>query len=428
MLVARTEVEMDSHVQKFLIVSIDCLRYDALSRTNTSLNTPKFDDLTRDYTLAERFFVTAPATRPSHTSLFTGLYPFEHGLYGQTYLKMFEGIPNLLQLFSDAGYQVTGRSERPEVFRFLDFEQFITVMDPKVQSQHLGSLENLFDTIFSGEHDRQFCFLHFWYTHGGYGMQGIRNAPKLKELVDTGRVEEALRYYFAAVTHVQEFLLVELLKRVDLSEWAVFIVGDHGEGFCEESIAHGDLLHPNTLHVPLLCSIPGVESVPIPEGPASMIDLYPTIVNLAGIDVDYCGFGVNLISESSGRSDRWVLSELDSLYGVGFLNAGNLQTPHDRVTSRVSFDHAELSRFAEGTRQWAISDGDRLYRQSEGKNDGCLRDMGGVDLAGGDVEDLREIYKRILDGSGYKDLIAQESTTEEVEILEERLRGLGYIE
>ena len=60
-------------VRKFLLISIDCLRYDALSRTNPRLDTPKFDVLTRDYELADRFFVAAPATRPSHTSLFTGL-------------------------------------------------------------------------------------------------------------------------------------------------------------------------------------------------------------------------------------------------------------------------------------------------------------------------------------------------------------------
>ncbi|MCY3792477.1 MAG: sulfatase-like hydrolase/transferase, partial [Gemmatimonadetes bacterium] len=95
---------MPEKIDKFLIVSIDCWRYDALSRTNPRLNTPKFDLLTRDYAFAERYFVTAPATRPSHTSLFTGLYPFEHGLFGQTYLKMFAGVVNLFDLFAAAGY------------------------------------------------------------------------------------------------------------------------------------------------------------------------------------------------------------------------------------------------------------------------------------------------------------------------------------
>ena len=115
---------MDNRVEKFLLISIDCWRYDALSRTNPTLRTPKFDLVTQDFSFADRFFVTAPATRPSHTSLFTGLYPFEHGLYGQTYLKMFDQIQNLFQIFDQAGYRTLGRSQRPDVFRFLDFEDF----------------------------------------------------------------------------------------------------------------------------------------------------------------------------------------------------------------------------------------------------------------------------------------------------------------
>ena len=231
---------MSRQVDKFLLISVDCLRYDAVSRVNRRLNTPKFDVLTRKFAFGERFFVTAPATRPSHTSLFTGLYAFEHGLYGQTYLKMFAGIPNLFQLFSDAGFEIHGRSERMDVFRFLDYERFIGPMDPAAKDQHLGSLEDLLHSAFEGEDRPRFCFLHFWYTHGGYGARGIPGMPNLKALVDAGRAEEALRFYYAAATHVQEFLLVEVLKRVDLDDWAVFIFGDHGEGFCDEVMAHGD--------------------------------------------------------------------------------------------------------------------------------------------------------------------------------------------
>ena len=51
-------------INKFLLISIDCWRYDAQSRTNPFFNTPKFDLLTKDFSLAEKFFVAAPATRP----------------------------------------------------------------------------------------------------------------------------------------------------------------------------------------------------------------------------------------------------------------------------------------------------------------------------------------------------------------------------
>ena len=377
-------------VNKFLLISIDCWRFDALSRTNPLFNTPKFDLLTQDFSLAEKFFVSAPATRPSHTSYFTGLYPFEHGVYGQTYLKMFKGIPNLFQIFNDAGYHITGRSERPDVFRFLDFEPFITSVDPKADAQHLGSLEDLVQQIKQPSDVPQFCFLHFWYTHGGYGMSGIPGAPSLKSLVDHGRTDEALRFYYAAATHILEFKLVEILKQLQLSDWAVFIFGDHGEGICDEITDHGGTLNQNVLHVPLLAHIPGVTNLDLsfesPNPPISAIDLFPTITNLAGIDVDYHGYGQDLLSPSEidgvEPSGRLVLSELDSLYGVGFLSRDNLEMPHQRVTSRTTVDNVEIGKYSEGVRLWSLTDGEYLYREDEQTGEFVYRHvLSGEDLA-----------------------------------------------
>ena len=414
---------------KFLLISIDCWRFDALSRTNPLFNTPKFDLLTRDFSLAEKFFVPAPATRPSHTSYFTGLYPFEHGVYGQTYLKMFEGIPNLFQLFADAGYHITGRSERSEVFRFLDFEPFITPLAPNAAAQHLGSLEDLIQHLKQPSETPQFCFLHFWYTHGGYGMSGIPGAPSLKSLVDKGRIDEALRFYYAAVTHVLEFKLVEILKQLRLSDWAVFIFGDHGEGICEEITDHGSTLNQNVLHVPLLAHIPGVEALAFPNAPISAIDLFPTITNLAGIETDYQGYGQNLLVPSEIEDNRLVLSELDSLYGIGFLSKNNLEMPHHRVTSRTTVDNVEIARYSEGVRLWSLTDGEYLYREDEQTGEYVYRHiMQGEDVACETPDRFREVYDEILMNSNYQHLQAQTSTPEEKKILEGRLRNLGYIE
>lgn len=420
---------MRHQVDKFLLISVDCLRYDAVSRVNRRLNTPKFDLLTRDYVFADRFFVTAPATRPSHTSMFTGLYPFEHGLCGQTYLKMFAGIPNLFQLFSDAGYEIHGRSERTDVFRFLDYERYIGPMDPNATDQHLGSLEDLLQSVFEGEDRPRFCFLHFWYTHGGYGARGIPGTPNLKALIDAGRVQEALRFYYAAVTHVQEFLLVEILKRVNLDEWAVFILGDHGEGFCKEGLAHGDLLHENVIHVPLLVSLPGHDGLTLPRGPLSTIDLFPTIANLAGLSADYKGYGRDLRDNGRSCRDRWVYSELDNLYGVGFLNAGNLRADHNRVTSRVAMDGVELKRDEDGLRMWSVTDGRVFYREGLEAGDYVLRDVfSGAEMQCEDPGPYRQARNDITSGSNYKHLQAQDTTQAEADILAARLRNLGYIE
>ncbi len=410
---------------KFLLISIDCWRSDALSRTNPSLLTPKFDVLTKDYAYADRFFVTAPATRPSHTSLFTGLYPFEHGLFGQTYLKMFAGVTNLLKTFADNGFEVSGRSQRPEVFRFLDYESFIGPLDPAIDDQTLSSIEPTLKMLEGAGDVPQLRFLHFWYTHGGYGMAGLNMRPGLKELVDTGREAEALRFYHAAAVHVQEFLLVEILKRIDLSEWTVFIFGDHGEGLNKEIMSHGDLIHERVARVPLLAHIPH-QGWRLPQRTLSMIDLYPTICELAGIDVGYRGYGRSLLQE--GDEDRWVLTELDSLYGVGFLHKGNLQTEHRRVTSRLSIDGSPLPDNPHGVRQWALNDGELFFRQDETKCESVLRDvMTGAEMDCPNAQSYEEIYQQIVSGSCYTQMDEQSETTEEKQALEQRLKDLGYL-
>ena len=416
-------------VNKFLLISVDCWRFDALSRTNPLFNTPKFDLLTKDFSFAEKFFVSAPATRPSHTSYFTGLYAFEHGLYGQSYLKMFEGIPNLFQIFTDAGYHITSRSERPDVFRFLDFEPFITEIDPNAEAQHLGSLEYLIQRLKQPSDVPQFCFLHFWYAHAEYGMSGISSAPTFEYLVDNSRTDEALRIYYAAVTHVLEFKLVEILKQLQLSEWAVFIFGDHGEGISDEIINHGATLHQNVLHVPLLAHIPSVTNLEFPDPPISAIDLFPTITNLAGIDVDYHGYGQDLLSPSKINDDRLVLSELDTRFGIRFLNKNNLEMPHHRVTSRTTVDNTEINKFSEGVQLWSLTDGASLYREDAQTGEFVYRDvLSGEDLTCEDPDRFRDAYDEILMNSNYQHLQTQESTAEETEILEDRLRDLGYVE
>jgi hypothetical protein len=417
-------------VSKFLLISIDCLRWDALARTNPVLMTPKFDVLTRDYRLAERFFVTAPATRPSHTSLFTGLYPFEHGLAGQTYLRMFDGVTNLFDLLQQQGFAVSGRSERPDVFRFLDYEPHIGPMDPGAANQSLGSLEPVLDS-FDGQDGPQLHFLHFWYAHGGYGTAGIpRLSGQLKEWVDAGRAEEALPFYWAAAVQLQEFRIAEILKKIDLSEWAVFLFGDHGEGFTPEVMAHGDCLHENVVRVPLLAHLPRA-GWQLPAGPLSMIDLFPTICELAGVDAGYRGYGRSLLDAGNPdgtQDERLVLSELDSLYGVGFLHPGNLDVEHRRVTSRTAIDGRPLDANPDGVRQWSLSDGERLYRRDETCDTEVLREVAtGRDLSCDDGDTWRRRYEEIVEGSNYGHLRAGEETAADREALQRRLKDLGYL-
>ena len=135
------------------------------------------------------------------------------------------------------------------------------------------------------------------------------------------------------------------------------------------------------------------------------------------------------LSPSEIDENRLVLSELDSLYGIGFLSKNNLEMPHHRVTSRTSVDNVEINKYAEGVRLWSLTDGEYLYREDEQTGEFVYRQvLSGEDLTCEDPDRFRDVYDEILMNSNYQHLQAQESTAEETEILEGRLRDLGYVE
>jgi arylsulfatase A-like enzyme len=64
-----------------LLVTIDTLRADHVGAYGyAAAETPALDRLAREGVLVEEAVVQIPQTRPSHASIFTGRFPFEHGL------------------------------------------------------------------------------------------------------------------------------------------------------------------------------------------------------------------------------------------------------------------------------------------------------------------------------------------------------------
>ncbi len=112
--------------------------------------------------------------------------------------------------------------------------------------------------------------------------------------------------------------LLDDLDRLGLLEQtAVVLTSDHGEDFLDhDGLGHGQTLHEEVLHVPLLVRLPGgVRGGERIERPVQQVDVAPTILDLAGV-----AFG----DDVEGRSlldtidtNREIASHLDHL-GVRF--------------------------------------------------------------------------------------------------------------
>ncbi len=273
-----------------LLISIDSLRLDYVWQTNSSIRTPRFAQLTRNFRFYEQLFSVSSATRPVHTSLFTGLYPFEHGILGQNSPSMRPGLANLFTLFQHKGYAVGGFSEACDIFTGLDFASWIKTSGPDITRSARSFMQHHHGLP-------QYLFLHYWDAHTPYGAADGRAYGETARLLENGQHHIVIQRYTRALEHLFDFKLTPLLSQLDLEQWCVIIFSDHGESWTLEEPYHGMTLKNSVLRVPLYVHIPRTGISPLPRNLLSIIDLFPTLVNLFELPVDYRGYGRDIRQE-----------------------------------------------------------------------------------------------------------------------------------
>ena len=101
--------------------------------------TPNLEKISRECTVYSRCFSPACWTVPSHASLFTGLYPSQHGAFESRFLLR-DNLPHLVSILKALGYATTGISTNSLVspgsglcqdfdeFHDLGFEDFSRIL------------------------------------------------------------------------------------------------------------------------------------------------------------------------------------------------------------------------------------------------------------------------------------------------------------
>jgi arylsulfatase A-like enzyme len=89
-----------------VLVVLDCARADDFPGTRTApLRLPFVERLLREGEYYPNAAAVAPWTVPSHATMFTGLYPWEHGCHAKGDLKLRADCPRLSSALSSAGYR-----------------------------------------------------------------------------------------------------------------------------------------------------------------------------------------------------------------------------------------------------------------------------------------------------------------------------------
>jgi hypothetical protein len=99
-------VATDKSPTNLLLVTLDTTRGDALGAYGQRLDaSPNIDRLATGGVLFEQAVSSSPQTLPSHSTLFTGKYPYVHGVRANSGYVLSEQNITIAEVLRDAGYR-----------------------------------------------------------------------------------------------------------------------------------------------------------------------------------------------------------------------------------------------------------------------------------------------------------------------------------
>jgi arylsulfatase A-like enzyme len=280
-----------------VVVVIDTLRADHLSFYGYPKETAPFlARLAARGVVFDKAYAASSWTAPATASIFTGLYPFQHGvvmgLMAQMRLikrnpqikinRIPESVTTLPEVFRRGGYRTFGVSDNANISEDQGFAQGF---DRLLVSVHKGAaylnqqVLDLEKEIRAGR--PYFLYIHYNDPHMPYKIDLEKNEMTGDQTTDWKAM------YDKEVAFV-DGRLEELYVRFGWSENTLLIVtADHGEEMNEKGFyGHGKSLYNTVIHVPLLISWPGRKlfSGKRPSVNVSTMDILPTLVSILGLD------------------------------------------------------------------------------------------------------------------------------------------------
>jgi len=296
----------DANRPNILLITLDTTRADRIGCYGyQQALTPTLDALAAEGVLFERAYVTAPLTLPSHASLFTGLYPQEHGLINNAIGRLDNGIPTLAETLRRSGYDTSafvGSFVLDAKFGlnrgFKTYDDEMTEADTHGNALHRQRdgqqvVDRAVKWLSRSRSAPFLCWVHLYDAHFPYQAHGDQFGETFQDRPYDGE----LAYVDLQIRRLLDQLDQNQLRRRTL----IVVVGDHGESLGEhDEDEHGDTLYDAALRVPCIWAGYGVKAAGHRVSQAvSLIDLAPTM--LAALDQ-------RPFQQISGRSVQPALS------------------------------------------------------------------------------------------------------------------------
>ncbi|MDP7039426.1 MAG: sulfatase [Myxococcota bacterium] len=295
-----------------VVLTVDTLRADMLGFSGGPAKTPNIDALAAQSWVFANCISSSMLTSPSHASIFTSLYPRDHGVYDNAsgihdnittiaeHVKRFDYATGALINFPHLNPEISNLGQ--------GFDKIIPARPEERRAELTTSLAlNIFDRLPSEK--SKFLWLHYvdphapydapHHNHDGHDAQtpitkAIDNAPGFqkhnqwfkKAFSKYKTTEELVERYIAEIEYFDlglGQLISGLKKRGVYDDTILVLTSDHGENLGEHNLYfHHGGLYRSTTHVPLIMKAPG-QSGSKDFSLTQNIDIAPTILDLAAI-------------------------------------------------------------------------------------------------------------------------------------------------
>jgi arylsulfatase A-like enzyme len=316
-----------------VLVSLDTLRADHMGLYGYARDTtPALDRLGRESQVFERALSPAAWTLIAHMTMLTGLYPNQHGVVAGEW-ALSQRTPLLAERLRAAGYQTIGLYFEGWIHARHGFDRGFDVFrahrDLRAAETHLAEELAKVDPA-----RPVFLFLHLFDIHCGpltkapgpvydcpppYDRMFLPDAPeriprieegriwKVPGLLDARALEGLVALYDGGIRYVDDRLgqWIEGWKSTGFLANALLVVtADHGEALGQRDGRiddHGGG-YQEGLHVPLIVRWPdGRHAGGRVRSPVHLVDVMPTVLELAGLARDPALPGVSLAAPPAER-------------------------------------------------------------------------------------------------------------------------------
>ena len=305
-----------------VVVLVDTLRADHLPPYGYKKDTaPYLSSLAEKSIVFDRAFSSCSYTAPAVASVFTSLYPSQHGVITGHFANIrlqkgeqtvtFDRIPSELTTIAEkmksAGYRTFGIADNLNISEEMGFTQGFD----KFVTYRYENATKVNETIKSWAPEikqggKYYLYVHYMDPHEPYNQR----SPWYQDSDD--QKEQMINAYDSEIRFTDEHMK-ELFQLLEVEKNSiVFFLADHGEEFWEHGqVGHGKSLYNEVIRVPFILYAPGISAAKVSDHVSTM-DLLPTLAALVGLEHENVWEGRNLLPliDNNQKEDRYLLSEL----------------------------------------------------------------------------------------------------------------------